>query len=55
MTNLLRTSTVTCPACDTETTATMPTESCQFFWTCPSYGSVPCPSMQRDGECCRDA
>lgn len=65
MPDVIRRSTITCPECGTETEATMPTDRCQFFWTCPAcagtlrpdegdccvfctYGSVPCPSVQRD-------
>ncbi|PQJ36549.1 hypothetical protein BSZ35_16265 [Salinibacter sp. 10B] len=63
-------STITCPECGAEAEADMPTDSCQFFWTCDecdttlrpqpgdccvfcSYGSVPCPPVQRDEGCGR--
>ncbi|WP_272506771.1 GDCCVxC domain-containing (seleno)protein [Salinibacter sp.] len=63
------TSTVTCPECEEATEVEMPTESCQFFWACPScetvlqaeegdccvfcsFGTVPCPPVQRKDEAC---
>lgn len=58
-------STLTCPQCGRDSLATMPDDACQYFFACPScgsvlkpkpgdccvfcsYGSVPCPSIQRD-------
>ena len=43
------TSTVTCPACGTQTKADMPTDACQFFWECPACGTVLRPEQ---GDCC---
>ncbi|WP_277246166.1 GDCCVxC domain-containing (seleno)protein [Micrococcus terreus] len=43
------TSVVTCPVCQQETSAQMPTDSCQFFWVCPN-----CRERVRPlgGDCC---
>ena len=43
------TATITCPACGAQTEADMPTESCQFFWECPSCHRVLRPEP---GDCC---
>jgi MerC mercury resistance protein len=60
---------ITCPHCGTTKKELMPTDSCLFFYECPScrkllrpntgdccvfcsFGSVPCPPIQRQGNCC---
>ena len=42
-------STITCPECGGASTEAMPTNACQFFYTCPkcSAGLRPLP-----GDCC---
>ena len=42
-------STITCPACGTATTETMPTDACQFFYDCTGCGAVLRPTP---GDCC---
>jgi hypothetical protein len=42
-------STITCPSCGARTAAEMPTEACQFFWPCPSCGTLLRPEK---GDCC---
>ncbi|MDZ7694975.1 MAG: GDCCVxC domain-containing (seleno)protein [Balneolaceae bacterium] len=42
-------STITCSNCGHETTETMPTDSCQFFWECPECEEVLKP---KNGDCC---
>ncbi|HET7161640.1 MAG TPA: GDCCVxC domain-containing (seleno)protein [Rhodanobacteraceae bacterium] len=42
-------STITCPECGTATRTSMPTDACQFFWDCPSCGTVLKPEP---GDCC---
>lgn len=42
-------STITCPSCGVRTEAEMPTDACQFFWPCPSCGTVLRPE---EGDCC---
>jgi hypothetical protein len=32
--------TITCPECGVSTRAEMPTDACQFFWTCPACEKV---------------
>ncbi len=69
MVELILESTLRCPDCGSESTETMPTDACQFFYDCPScktvlrpkpgdccvfcsYGTVPCPPKQVDGDGC---
>jgi hypothetical protein len=49
MTEAILQSTITCPECDTKSTETMPTNSCQYFWKCPSCKEVIKP---KKGDCC---
>ena len=42
-------STLTCPECGQQTTETMPTDACQFFYDCPGCGSLLRPL---EGDCC---
>jgi len=49
MANLITTATITCPACSATSRAEMPLDACQFFWDCPSCGSVLRPKV---GDCC---
>lgn len=42
-------STVTCPACGTASTETMPTDACQFFYDSTGCGAVLRP---KPGDCC---
>lgn len=49
METIILTSTVTCPACGIKTTAEMPTDACQFFWSCPACDTVLRP---KEGDCC---
>lgn len=42
-------SVLTCPACGTRQTETMPTDACLFFWDCPKCGARMRPSS---GDCC---
>jgi hypothetical protein len=41
--------TITCPECGVSTRAEMPTDACQFFWTCPACEKVIRPLP---GDCC---
>ncbi len=41
--------TVTCPECGAETETTMPTDRCEFFWTCPACDTTLRPEA---GDCC---
>jgi len=41
--------TITCPACGVATVETMPTNACQFFYTCRSWGAFLKPLP---GDCC---
>ena len=41
--------TITCPECGTARVETMPLNSCQFFYTCPSCGALLKPLT---GDCC---
>jgi len=43
------TSTITCPLCGHQSTETMPTDACQFFYDCKGCGEVLRP---KDGDCC---
>ena len=42
-------STITCPACGTAKTETMPTDACQYFYECTGCGEVLRP---KPGDCC---
>ena len=42
-------STLTCPLCGRAQAETMPTDSCLFFWDCPSCGARLKPKA---GDCC---
>lgn len=42
-------STLTCPACGRQSTETMPTDACQYFYDCPGCGAVLKP---KPGDCC---
>jgi len=42
-------STLTCPACGTAKTETMPTDACQFFYECTGCGELLRP---KSGDCC---
>jgi len=42
-------STITCPNCGKQSTETMPTDACRFFWDCPFCEVVLRP---REGDCC---
>jgi hypothetical protein len=42
-------STITCPACDTARTETMPVNACQYFYEFTGGGSVLRP---KHGDCC---
>jgi hypothetical protein len=49
MTGLVSAATITCPHCAAATQATMPMDSCQFFYTCPACSAVLRPLA---GDCC---
>jgi hypothetical protein len=40
---------ITCPHCQHESVATIPTDSCQFFYQCPECKSRLRP---KPGDCC---
>ncbi len=42
-------STLTCPACGYQSTETMPTNACQFFYDCSGCGARLKPKA---GDCC---
>ncbi|TXH38899.1 MAG: hypothetical protein E6Q98_01495 [Rhodospirillaceae bacterium] len=42
-------STITCPECGHQTTETMPTDSCQYFYECGGCGTLLKPKA---GDCC---
>lgn len=42
-------SVVSCPVCGGESTTTMPTDACQFFWDCPRCKALVRP---KTGDCC---
>ena len=44
-----RQSTLTCPHCGAKKTLTMPTDSCQWFYTCESCQAQLTP---KPGDCC---
>ena len=41
--------TLTCPSCGHQATETMPTNACQFFYTCTGCGATLRPKA---GDCC---
>ncbi|HEY8704659.1 MAG TPA: GDCCVxC domain-containing (seleno)protein [Gaiellaceae bacterium] len=45
----MTTATITCPECGASSRETMPTNACQFFYTCPSCSARLRP---KDGDCC---
>ncbi|MDX8380731.1 MAG: GDCCVxC domain-containing (seleno)protein [Ghiorsea sp.] len=47
--NIKLQSTITCPQCGHQTTETMPTDACQWFYTCPSCQNLLKPLS---GDCC---
>ena len=60
-----RQSTITCPQCGHAATETMPIDACQYIYRCKrcghemkpkkgdcSFGSVPCPPIQEERDCC---
>lgn len=42
-------STLTCPHCGQQSTETMPTDACQFFYDCKGCGTLLRP---KEGDCC---
>ncbi|WP_137752769.1 MAG: hypothetical protein HEQ22_13565 [Sphingopyxis sp.] len=42
-------STLTCPKCGHQSTETMPTNACQYFYDCRGCGAVLKP---KPGDCC---
>lgn len=46
---MLLTSTLTCPKCGHQSTDTMPTDACQFFYDCKGCAAVLRPNS---GDCC---
>lgn len=42
-------STLTCPTCGDHESLTMPTNACQWFYTCASCGATHRPNA---GDCC---
>ena len=49
MSEMILTSTLTCPDCGHVTTETMPTNACQYFYGCQGCGQVLKPLP---GDCC---
>ena len=49
MNNLKLRSTLTCPQCGHQSTETVPTTACQFFYDCRGCGAVLSP---KPGDCC---
>jgi len=49
MVEAVTTATITCPECASSFRETMPTNACQFFYTCPSCSARLSP---KDGDCC---
>ena len=49
MTEVVLQSTLTCPACGGQTTETMPTDSCRYFYECPKCKALLKPKR---GDCC---
>ena len=42
-------STITCPQCGFQKEETMPTDACQFFYTCTNCNTLLKP---KEGDCC---
>ncbi|HXD06299.1 MAG TPA: GDCCVxC domain-containing (seleno)protein [Burkholderiaceae bacterium] len=49
MSEVLRQSTITCPACGHAKTETMPTDACQWHYECESCRTLLRP---KPGDCC---
>jgi hypothetical protein len=49
MTNIVLSSTLTCPNCEYEKTEIMPTDACQYFYECENCKQVLKPKI---GDCC---
>jgi hypothetical protein len=49
MSAVVTSATLTCPECGVQSREEMPTDACQFFWTCPSCGTRLRPLP---GDCC---
>ena len=49
MSDVILTSTLTCPECATVKTEVMPTDACQYFYECTGCGVVLKP---KPGDCC---
>ena len=47
--SVIRQSVVTCPECSGQSTETMPTDSCLYFYECPHCHALLRP---REGDCC---
>jgi hypothetical protein len=47
--NVIAESIITCPACGTSKTETMPTDACQYFYECSGCGRLLRP---KTGDCC---
>ena len=43
MKTIISESTITCPKCGNLSKEVMPTNSCQFFWKCPTCNTVSKP------------
>ena len=48
-TDVILTSDLTCPSCGHIATETMPTDACQWFYTCGNCGKTLKP---KPGDCC---
>lgn len=49
MTEIVTTSTLTCPECGYRKTETMPTDACQYFYDCEQCHRLLTPE---EGDCC---
>ena len=49
MADVVTEATITCPGCGAPSREPMPTNACQFFYTCPSCLARLSPE---DGDCC---
>jgi hypothetical protein len=49
MSEVILHSTITCPQCGHREEETMPTDACQWFYTCKGCGAVLRP---KHGDCC---
>jgi hypothetical protein len=47
--NVITESIITCPACGTAKTETMPMDACQYFYECTGCGTLLRP---KKGDCC---